>query len=344
MKRVPRDDGRFDLIRLLDDSARKQGVNLSGEDAGSQLLATLSSVVDAARAGGTLVHGLHAEAMFAHVAAALGECAMVKSEDAGALYLDDTAVRIPDYRVITRAGRQLLVEVKNHHPKDLRGAFKIKRNYLSDLKKYAQLVGAELYIAVYWSHWQMWSLVHCSRLEGDQPSFSLSFPDAMKWNELALLGDRMLGTTPPLALRLLSTADEPRFVGEDGAITFTIGDVQLLAGGEILEDETEKKIAWFLMMYGTWTAESTPTQVVDGELISVDFELRPLERANPDQDFELIGFMSQMLSREYLSMTSDSEGVTCIVPDAQPHDLGVVIPADYQGQQLHLWRLEIQTS
>src|SRR5450759_4683982 len=79
----------------------------------------LADEFDLAKNSDTLIHGLRTENMFAHVVAALGGCTMVKSEDAGEIYADDTTLRIPDYRVVISADEQLLVEVKNHRSASL---------------------------------------------------------------------------------------------------------------------------------------------------------------------------------------------------------------------------------
>ena len=71
-------------------------------------------------------------------------------------------------------------------------------------------------------------------------------PEAMKRNEMILLGDHMVGTVPPLSLRLYADPNKPRSVGENGQVHFTIGRVALYAYGKEITDEFEKNLHGFL--------------------------------------------------------------------------------------------------
>jgi hypothetical protein len=144
---------------------------------------------------------------------------------------------------------------------------------------------------------------------------------------MKVLGDCMLGTVPPLTLRLLSDLAKPRLVGPDGKTEFTIGAVELLAAGQTIDDPLEKAIAWFLMNNGGWPGAPTPSQVAGGELISIGFDVQPEVRSDADQGFETIGFMSQMLWRQYNEMTAGSGRVDQLIPKRDPGQLGVMIPS-----------------
>ena len=292
-----------------------------------------------------MVRSLRTEGMFAYVAAALGGCSMVKSEDAGEIYADDDALRIPDYRVVISADKQLLVEVKNHRSASL-ADYRVKSAYMDSLRAYADAVGLPLHFAIYWSDFHMWALVPSDGFDLADGDYSLSFGESMKRSEMVRLGDCMLGTKPPLEFRLLSDPACDRHVQPSGEVRFTIGAVELRAGGQVIEDPLEKRIAWFLLRCSSWDVVDFPTEVVGGDIISATFQVGPAEHSSAEddagEDFEFLGFMSQMLSRQYSAMTSDESGVNLLTPTGQPNDLSVLIPQDYVGERLPLWRFRVQ--
>lgn len=341
MKRLRRDHPKFDLMRLLDRHARSHGVSIRDHANHAAFLADLGEEFQRNHQNQILIHGLRIEAMFAFVAGALGNCRVIKAEDAGDIYALDVDVRAPDFRMVTGDGHEILVEVKNHRPSDSKGDYVFKRTYLDGLRRYAALLQRELYIAIFWSQWSLWSLVRPDRFEATGDRYKLSLGDAMKWSEMTLLGDYMLGTVPPLTLRFLSDPAKPRHVGQDGRAEFTIGQVEMAAAGEVIEDPLEVAIAWFLLNYGAWPGEPTLPEIVAGDLISVGFEVRPEQLADPAQGFEVIGFMSEMLSRQYNAITAGSGRVDLLIPKRDPDELGVLIPLDFKGQKLHLWRFYV---
>jgi hypothetical protein len=346
VKRIEREKRRFDLMRLLDAYARNEKLSIRDGATHVRFLRGLADEFDLAKGSDTLIHGLRTEGMFAHVVAALGGCTMVKSEDAGEIYADDTTLRIPDYRVVISSDEQLLVEVKNHRSASL-ADYLVKPAYMDSLRRYANAVGLPLYIAIYWSDFHMWALVPSDGFDLIDGDYSVSFGESMKRSEMVRLGDCMLGTTPPLEFRLLSDPARDRSVQPSGEVSFTIGAVELRAGGQVIEDPLEKRIAWFLLRCGSWDIAAFPTEVVGGALISATFVVAPEEHssggADSHEDFEFLGFMSQMLSRQYGVMTADESGVNLLTPTGQPQDLGVLIPPDYVGERLPLWRFLVQS-
>lgn len=342
MKRFPRNDPRFDLMRLLDGRARHHGASIHDSATRDGFLDDIAKALNLGAASGALVHGLRTEGMFGFVAAALGQCVAVKSEDAGEFYAANPDLVIPDYRLVTVAGQELLVEVKNHHPKSVDGDYRVKAGYMDGLRGYSRAFDTELYFAVYWSHWGIWTLTKPSVFERVGERYVLAFENAYKNSQMQMLGDALIGTTPPLTFRLIADPEKNRRVDEAGHAGFTIGAVEILAGGRVLTNDLERRIAWFLMLSGDWQTAEMPAEIVDGELISTAIELRPEEYSNHGQDFEFIGTLSKMLSRQYDSMTRDESGVALLTPKAHPHDLGVLIPEGFKGENLHLWRFVLK--
>ena len=79
----------------------------------------------------------------------------------------------------------------------------------------------------------------------------------------------------------------------------------------------------------------------NGQLVHLGFIARPSETV-PDQGFELFGWMSEMISRHYLALTMSDEGqeIERLLPSTHldPGSLGVLVPDDYRGKSLRLWR------
>src|SRR5438552_2383908 len=75
------------------------------------------------------------------------------------------------------------------------------------------------------------------------------FEAAFKRNEMEVLGDCMVGTVPPLSIKVF-TADKPRRVADDGTAAFIIQRIVLCAAGKEIVDPLEQKIGWFLMNQG----------------------------------------------------------------------------------------------
>jgi hypothetical protein len=323
---------------MLDAHSRSQGVSIRDEANHSAFLSELLRKFETCKKNEILIHGLRTEAMFTHVAAAMGYCVAIKTEDAGDVYSIDSDLRVPDFRIVTSAGQELLVEVKNHHPSSPTRDFTVKKDYFESLKRYAMVFNRELYFAIYWSQWKLWSLVRHDRFDTSADAYRISLGDAMMRSEMNIIGDCMLATVFPLELRLFSDPHSSRTIETGGAVEFKVGVARLFAGGKEVDNSLEERIAWFLMNYGDWLGTLGCAEICEDELISIGLVVAPEERANPSERFEMIGYMSQMLSRQFDEITVGSEGVDLLIPKSDPEDLGVMIPSDYTGEKLPLWR------
>lgn len=145
-------------------------------------------------------------------------------------------------------------------------------------------------------------------------------------------------------MTLRTDPTKPRAIDASGQAHFTIGEVELHCADNLIEDDLEKQVAWFLMNYGNWFSEELPPEIVNDELISIGFRFEPPERSNPDEHFEIVGHLSQMVSREFNGITAPDGSVKFLLPQREPDTLGVAIPADYKGEQLPLWRFTITPS
>ena len=149
---------------------------------------------------------------------------MIREEDVGDIYAT-TAVQPPDYRIVLLDGTELLIEVKNCH--HLKKPLRLKSDYVARLENYGRVLNRPVKLAIYWSRWCVWTMVPLEALRVAGAGSTLSFPDAMMTNEMAVLGDHMIGTTPPLAVRFLADPTKPRkATPRQERVAFTIGGVE----------------------------------------------------------------------------------------------------------------------
>ncbi|MBI3582780.1 MAG: hypothetical protein HY096_02375 [Nitrospinae bacterium] len=320
MKRHFTDEKQFILLRMLDDFARSKGLSINNEKTFYKFMEHLSKTVKKHRDKPTLVHGFRIESMFAHMAASMGECNIITEEDSGSFFSLNDNIRRPDFRVLTRGGEQYFIEVKNFHKEDPLEPYKIKKDYLSTLKEYAEQFDTPLKVAIYWSRWKLWALVDSRYFNKDNSDFNITLFDAMKRNEMALLGDRMIGTFPPLSFRIYADSQKPRTVDENCQVHFTIGNAVICAGGKEITDELEKKLAWVFMLYGGWDKVNQPAKTVNGFLDYTEFSVEP-EEWDRNQGFAILDFLSKMISSHYNYLTSPEGKIRQLVPNQQYEDI-----------------------
>ena len=237
MKRISRDHARFDLMRLLDRYARSRGSTIHDPQNQAAFLSDLTVDFEVNRSNEILIHGLRTQAMFAYVAAALGRCVVIKEEDAGEIYTSNPTMRAPDFRIVGVDGQEFLVEVKSHRPRRPSSAYSMTRSYFESLHAYAATFSRPLYFAIYWSQMRVWALVPAEGLRAQGDRYVLPMADAFKQNEMALLGDVMIGTVPSLTLKLYSDPAKPRSIDAEGRAQFTVQRAELFCGDDVILDE-----------------------------------------------------------------------------------------------------------
>jgi hypothetical protein len=325
---------------MLDDFAQSEGLSIKDEIASDKFIDRLSTTVQKQRNDPIRVHGFRVESMFAHVAAALGKSQIIKEEDSGVFFSSEEDIRRPDFRLVDNEGEQLLIEVKNFRQKNPMDPFTLKSTYLLSLKRYADVFKVPLKIATYWSVWKLWTLVDANQFV-ENSDHSITLPEAMKRNEMNILGDHMVATVPPLSLRIYTDPNRPRSVEENGQVHFTIGRVALLANGKEITDDFEKKLAWFFMLHGKWNKVDQPADIKNGILDFTEFRVSP-EQYDKKQGFAMLGFLSELITSNYNFLTSPKGDILQLAPKQQPDDLCILIPNDYKGKVLRLWRFHVK--
>jgi hypothetical protein len=336
MKRMLRDPFRFEVFDLLVTHAQQNKVTINANAATEQLLDRVRSSVEKALRSDTFIFGQHTQALFEALTISLGAVTLLKREDAGEIFADED-VEMPDYRVILRSGHELLVEVKNHYQKNpFEDALKLTKSYGDGMLRYAELMSCPLRYVVFWARWNVWTLVapDVFKVRGD--SYELTFNDAMVNNDMALLGDKEIGTAVPLKMRFVADPSLSRILEPDGQVTLKFSEVKLFCKDKEITDPLEKSIAWYLMLYGRWgPGEPTRVEIVNGAVEYLEDEFTAI--ADNEQGFEIVGSLSGMYSAFYHQATAPEGQIGQIRLDAVPGKLAELVPEGYRGQALPIW-------
>ncbi|MCD2155825.1 hypothetical protein LQL77_19035 [Rhodococcus cerastii] len=323
----------------------------------------IAAAIDASMKKPNRLYGWRVQAMFEAVVIALGTVQLIKQEDGGTFYHDDAkgSMSLPDFRIVTAKGETLFVEVKNVAPKERIKSRKQRKGDVDDLRRYADLNGARLVYAHYWSSPNIWTVVDADRFESDSGAADkllLSFESAFIANEFGKLGDAQIATIPPLQLRVRSTSSGPSFgpsnareIADEFGVKIN-GDVEIVAGEKTLTDPVEQRIAMFALMYGAWEHENQEL-FENGRATGVSVNATPLVAGPQDvqyiaqQGFAIIGFLSAMFSSMYNSLTLTSAGdVRALRHEPDPGMLSRLVPTNYwnrTGRSLPVWKFQIQT-
>jgi hypothetical protein len=329
------------LLDIADCIGRTEKLDISDDDDFAKVLDKLVALTRNARSSDIMVHGRRVEAMFGYVASALGACTIVKREDSGDVFVATAKdYEIPDWRVVGSGFGEMLVEVKNCHTEPPNKEFSIRVKDLDRLERYATLFGKPLRLAVYWSRWQLWTLLPRGALRKRSSRAAINLLEALKANEMSTLGDFHLATVPPLQMKIQTHPAKPRTVSPSGEAQFTIKDFSLFAGGRQITTKVEKNLLLYLWFYGKWREPAPTADVINNELISLEFVAEPLERS-PQQEFEIIGVMSSMIANQYNGLTTRAAVVTRLAPHLNPSELGRRIPGKIPDMELPLWVFKV---
>lgn len=320
--------------RVLSDPARLDAVMDKLRDGLHETLKTPSTV-----------QGWRAQALFASMVAALDGCVMLTQVDVGEIYVDGPSVKAPDFFLHLRSGKRILVDVKNvAAPDSADSLVKFSASEISRLRRFGELYGMEVYLALYYRAFPMWALVSIDDLSpGPGGGLRITFSTAMKRSNTAMLGDYSVGVTPPLELTLRADPSSPNHIAEDGRAKFKIGEVEVRAGGRRVTTKEAQQIVMFLMMNGQWNQTEHPN-VQDSRVMSLTCRAKPEAVSNPGEDFEIIGSLTSMYARQFESGTTSPAGMTGLDLPTQPGVLVSLIPHDYNSDDLHLWRFTIRPS
>lgn len=316
----------------------------------------LSAALDRSLDNESRLHGWRVQGLFEAMIVCLGRIRLIKEEDVGGYYFDDAGgdVKPPDIRIVRADGEHLLAEVKAVGPKAMATPQRVREKDLGQLMRYAELTGARLVLAHYWSALNRWTLVDPNALVHRDGNAFLLFENAVKANELGLLGDAEIGTEPPLVFSLLADSSQQtrRTLGTgEQQVSFTVGSVEFASAGRTLTDPAEQRIAWFLMLHGAWSSTAEP-EIEDGRLVRVRYVCEPTHVDDDDvaeavarQGFAFVGSLSSMYSSLCNEVTLTNTGeFRSLRHEPDPGSLAALIPAGYWDRttrDLPIWKFQV---
>jgi hypothetical protein len=340
MKRLPRSASTLGAVDFADALTRELRIKLD------ELPGRFSfdAATEAAQQNQRLMYGRRTENMFEYVVASLGRAVLITREDSGDVTSTDGDVQAPDYFVALKDGSRCLVEVKNRRLKDFQTPVILNHAYLSRLNRYAALKGYPLMIAVYWSNLRQWTINKASEIVGANGSISLSFVDAMRLNQAAAFGDRLIMAIPPLRCRFWADPLKPRTVADDGLVNFTIGKVTFHTSDAEILDAKERELALYFMFHSSWAERACTASTKDGVLEYVEFESGPEDdETTPEQPMCSLGTLAGMISNYYNWLTvAEDRKLVRLTPNAQPGSLASGLEDGFRGTVLKLWIFSIE--
>ncbi|KHK93565.1 hypothetical protein [Novosphingobium malaysiense] len=332
----------FDLLAAAAAFARETGVPINDEDLVPKFVADAAAQLRAALGDTALIHGTRTENLFEAMVLSLGRFKLFKAEDVGRVHAT-APLRAPDFRIVLHDGEQWLIEVKNVRQENPhKQQTTMSAAYLESLQAYADVVGVPLRIAIYWSRWNIWTLIAPDRFGTAAGGLKVRMPQAIMASELARLGDVSISTVSPLRLVLGADLNKPSSLGSDDVANFTIESARLFSGEVELTDEKDRQLAEMLLLFGEWPIEGL-YPVMDGDvLVGVEFVSVPEEPSGIG--FDSIGWASRIFSRFFAESTVKGDQVIQLSRGPAPERFAPLGSWDFAGSNLPLWLFQLQPS
>lgn len=345
MKRLSRNPEKFEALELFSELSHEHGLKIQSPEDVEKFIAMIGDSLKASKENQILLHGKRIELLFRRVAAGLGECSIIKNEDAGGVISDDEGITLPDYRIILKDGRQIFVEVKNHGHLSFKSQFLLNKDYVLKLQRYGEINNVPVYFAIYYRSIRQWALMPVNALIELKKKYSTNVMHSLANNEMAMLGDLMVGTKPPLIFEIVADTTHDQSIDTNHQIHFIIGDVKIYCDDKELTDLTEKNIAFYLMRFGRWDCD-VPEAVMDGNNIhSIRYTFNAESPEDAEQNgFGVIGYLSSMITEAFNEQTVYKQQVTAIDANGEPDVFSVKISKNYNGKKLPLWLFEIHAN
>jgi hypothetical protein len=293
----------------------------------------------------SLVSGWRAQALFASMVSALDNCLLMTQIDLGEIYVDDSEdVKAPDFFLHLRSGEKILVDVKSvkYSISSVDPLIKFGAREVARMKRFGELFGAEVYVAIYVRAFPMWALVPLGDLSpGPGGGFRIPLTRAMLRSQMSKLGDQMIGTVYPLELQVTAHPDFENSVDEDGAASFTTGSIRIFANGVEAKALADQNLLHFFMQYGGW--EISQRVETEKRKISVVRALAHPHEVS-DQPFAVLGTLASMYARFFESKTTfnDVDLVRALDLSAEPGMLSTLLPHNYKSDVIPIWRFVTQ--
>lgn len=178
----------FALLASVAVFAREHAIALNDPSLVERCVADATPKLVEALADPALIHGSRTERLFEATVLSLGHFRLLKTEDVGRVHAADTCPA-PDFRVVLDDGEQWLVEVKNVRGREpFKQKTQMSAAYLASLQTLADMVVAPLKLAIFWSLWNIWTVISPDRFRRPNGGLSVTTKDAVMANESGKLG------------------------------------------------------------------------------------------------------------------------------------------------------------
>lgn len=352
IQKVPRDPENLEMLRLYAavDPTEAVGAGLRDTERLDEFLARARTSLERSIATPSRMHGLRAQAMFRATLVALGQFQLLIDEDAGDPYYDDDIGRLapPDFRIVDSAGDALSIEVKSVKLNDPLKPFGVRKSDVEAWRRWGELTGAPVSLALWWAIPGRWTLVSLDHLQPRGSKLEIDLPHAIVADEMSRFGDSLLGTKPPLIFRVHCEQEGP-IDAETGEASIRITDTEMLVDGRKLVDKLERRIAWVFFRFGGWEAEQELQHGPGGDVTAIDLVACPPgsdDERQAQQEFASVGMLSSLYAALFNEATLSPEGdVDQLEHRPEPGELADLIPDNFwerPDRVLPLWRFNIQ--
>lgn len=159
MKRIQRDPEKYAPLEVYSELSRRRGYKLHVQEDFDAFMTSFGELLKASQSNAMLVHGKRVEALFGYLAAGLGSCKFIKSEDAGEGFTADADIQPPDYKLILKDGTPIFIEVKNCNQTKPQASSLLHKENIDKIERYGELHGMPVYYAIYYRCINRWALL-----------------------------------------------------------------------------------------------------------------------------------------------------------------------------------------
>ena len=331
----------YKVYEILAKIAVQHNLDINKEEDTKKLLSIFENRIKELGKRPTFVYGKRSENAFFELVKALDSIKLIKEEDIGRTG-SSVEIKVPDFRIVTKNDEVFLVEVKNFAAKMSSKSIKkhtvytLTQNYWRRLKTYSELVKTPVKIAIFWKSWGAWTLNEIEDFRSSGIQRKITFGEAMKNNQMYIIGDKSIGTESPLSFRLLM---EPRPVdtsSHESNIASKIVAVEMCSQGNIIHDKELSKLAYILFWFGRWEQKG-PFPIIQGTLFyGIEFIAKPVEETE-GQGFDMIAALSGMYMNMYHLMTHKGEDLPDVYLRQELPPITKILPENPFHRGLPLW-------
>lgn len=314
--------------------AHRNNLVINEQGTSERFLDEITSRLNTAITDKNLVYGLRTEHMFEAMIRSLAQFRVFKHEDNGVVY-GTGKLRVPDFRIVLKDGRQWLIEVKNVNcAKVDKQVTTMTANYVASLQRYADAVGVPLMFAHYWSKMNMWTVVEANQFLTQNGGIKIDFCEAMRFSYMVELGDTMISLPGPLVIRAYGQRNQDPMKGNHSPSIWR-DDTQLT-------DPRDIQHALILMLFGTWNLTGPIVKQLNEGIREIEFSVAAQEES--DNGFDCIGFASALFCNFYRHSTSENGAVTNLIAKPMPEWFEPLQDWDFSTSQLELRLFKIMPS